>query len=91
MYMLGFPPAAACLYTKLRPFIQRRCIIYQFDRYAMRRIFVVALVFCTFLITRSNALYSSSSDVVSLTDSNFESKIKSGGVWLVEFYAPWVS
>ncbi|XP_065218856.1 protein disulfide-isomerase A6 homolog [Planococcus citri] len=36
------------------------------------------------------ALYTSGSDVVDLTDSNFESKvIDSNNVWIVEFYAPW--
>jgi len=35
------------------------------------------------------AFYSSSGPVIELTPSNFESKIKSGGIWLVEFYAPW--
>lgn len=34
-------------------------------------------------------LYSSGSSVISLTSTNFESKIQSGGIWLVEFYAPW--
>ena len=36
-----------------------------------------------------SALYSASSPVVQLTPDNFESKIKKGGVWIVEFYAPW--
>jgi hypothetical protein len=27
--------------------------------------------------------------VVELNPSNFQSKVKSGGVWMVEFYAPW--
>jgi protein disulfide-isomerase A6 len=35
------------------------------------------------------ALYGAGSPVVELTPSNFESKIRQGGVWLVEFYAPW--
>lgn len=35
------------------------------------------------------ALYSAGGPVVELTESNFKSKIKSGGVWMVEFYAPW--
>lgn len=34
-------------------------------------------------------LASAGSSVVDLTDTNFEANVKSGGVWLVEFYAPW--
>lgn len=37
-----------------------------------------------------DALYSSSSDVVSLTSANFDRLVKqSDSVWIVEFYAPW--
>lgn len=36
-----------------------------------------------------SALYSPGGPVTVLTTSNFKSKVKSGGVWLVEFYAPW--
>jgi hypothetical protein len=32
----------------------------------------------------ADAFYTSSSGVVSLTGDNFDSKIKSGGVWMVE-------
>jgi len=36
------------------------------------------------------ALYSSGSDVIDLTDSNFESKVTdSSSIWIIEFYAPW--
>jgi len=36
------------------------------------------------------AMYSASSNVISLTDKDFDSKvINSDGIWLVEFYAPW--
>lgn len=49
---------------------------------------VIALLLA--LTTYSNALYSSSDDVVELTSSNFNSKVKdSDELWLVEFYAPW--
>ena len=35
-------------------------------------------------------MYSATSNVISLTDKDFDSKvIKSDGIWLVEFYAPW--
>eukprot|EP00210_Caulerpa_lentillifera_P007336 g7012.t1 len=50
---------------------------------------------CSFLVVfisgvLTEAFYSDSSKVVSLTESNFKSKIeKGGGYWLVEFYAPW--
>ncbi len=38
----------------------------------------------------ANALYSSTSDVVQLTDKTFQDKVINGdGVWMVEFYAPW--
>ncbi|XP_022083302.1 protein disulfide-isomerase A6-like [Acanthaster planci] len=47
----------------------------------------IALVF---LAAVTDALYSSSSDVVQLNPNNFNDKvIKSDAVWLVEFYAPW--
>eukprot|EP00882_Tetradesmus_deserticola_P001203 GHRQ01001301.1.p1 GENE.GHRQ01001301.1~~GHRQ01001301.1.p1 ORF type:complete len:457 (+),score=199.58 GHRQ01001301.1:162-1532(+) len=36
-----------------------------------------------------DAFYFSKSGVVTLTADNFDSRIKSGGVWMVEFYAPW--
>lgn len=37
-----------------------------------------------------SALYTSGSDVIELTDSNFESKVSDSiNVWVVEFYAPW--
>lgn len=36
------------------------------------------------------ALYDASSDVQSLTDADFNSRvIQSDQLWLVEFYAPW--
>ena len=35
-------------------------------------------------------MYSASSNVISLTDKDFDSKVmNSDGIWLVEFYAPW--
>lgn len=51
----------------------------------MRTILLLAL--CASI---SLAFYTSSSDVVSLTDKNFNSDVtKSSDIWLVEFYAPW--
>lgn len=42
------------------------------------------------LVVYSNALYTSSDDVVELTASNFNSQVlQSDDLWLVEFYAPW--
>jgi len=32
---------------------------------------------------------SSSTDVIQLTSRDFDSKVGSGGVWLIEFYADW--
>lgn len=41
-------------------------------------------------INFASAIYQAGSDVIELTDSNFESKvIDSINVWIVEFYAPW--
>lgn len=37
-----------------------------------------------------DSLYDSSTDVISLTSSNFDRQVKdSDSVWIVEFYAPW--
>eukprot|EP00877_Chromochloris_zofingiensis_P007928 jgi/Chrzof1/3389/Cz12g23180.t1_PDI4 len=55
----------------------------------MGRLAVFVALLLAVCIAEVSAFYSSSGPVVSLTASNFESKIKSGGVWLVEFYAPW--
>jgi len=41
-------------------------------------------------VALSHALYSSSDDVIELTESNFNSRVlQSDQLWLVEFYAPW--
>eukprot|EP00883_Tetradesmus_obliquus_P011814 jgi/Sobl393_1/4620/SZX79247.1 len=55
---------------------------------ASRQLLLLALCAAA-AFSGADAFYSSSSGVVSLTESNFNSKIKSGGVWMVEFYAPW--
>jgi len=48
---------------------------------------VVLLLGC---VISAQAMYSSSSDVVSLTSTNFDRLVKGGdAVWIVEFYAPW--
>lgn len=47
---------------------------------------------CCLLISLASveALYDASSDVQSLTDADFNSRvIQSDQLWLVEFYAPW--
>jgi protein disulfide-isomerase A6 len=50
--------------------------------------FKILVVSSLFALT--NALYSSSDDVVELTDANFETRVvNSDQLWLVEFYAPW--
>ncbi|ESO13028.1 hypothetical protein HELRODRAFT_63467, partial [Helobdella robusta] len=42
------------------------------------------------LVACTSALYSSSDDVIQLTDANFRSRVvDSDELWLVEFYAPW--
>jgi protein disulfide-isomerase A6 len=42
------------------------------------------------LLGSAHGLYSSSSDVISLTSTNFDRLVKgSDAVWVVEFYAPW--
>ena len=49
---------------------------------------VTVTVICCLKFVAS--LYTPGSDVIDLTDSNFESKvIDSNNVWVVEFYAPW--
>ena len=35
------------------------------------------------------AMYGSGSAVLSLTPENFDKTLKNGGVWMIEFYAPW--
>jgi len=46
--------------------------------------------FLLLALSACNALYSSSDDVVELTQQNFNSKVIGGDeLWLVEFYAPW--
>lgn len=50
----------------------------------------LGLIFSSILITVCHALYDSSSGVIELTPSNFESKvIDSEEIWIVEFFAPW--
>jgi hypothetical protein len=48
----------------------------------------VALPLLVALLPLASAFYAGT-PVVELTASNFQSKVKSGGVWMVEFYAPW--
>jgi hypothetical protein len=50
---------------------------------ARRGMLALALTFLA-MCQLSAALYSSSSPVISLTPSDFQKKIKSGGVWMVE-------
>jgi hypothetical protein len=45
---------------------------------------LLLLALCAAAAFSADAFYSSSSGVVSLTADNFNSKIKSGGVWMVE-------
>ena len=40
-------------------------------------------------VVQTTAMYSARSAVVSLDPSNFKATVKSSGVYLVEFYAPW--
>jgi len=52
--------------------------------------FSLCFILLSSLIIGSSAFYSKKDDVVELTTSNFPSEVlKSGDVWLVEFYAPW--
>lgn len=48
-----------------------------------------ALVLCACLPISTLGFYSGKSPVVELTPDNFQKKVGGGGVWLVEFYAPW--
>lgn len=48
------------------------------------------LIILILYISTTNSLYSSTSNVISLTESNFNEKvINSNELWLIEFYAPW--
>ena len=67
-------------------------------KFFLRKFFPINFTIClinffflvfTFLSVAS-ALYSSSDDVIELTDSNFKNKVIGGEeLWFVEFYAPW--
>jgi thiol-disulfide isomerase/thioredoxin len=48
----------------------------------------LGLVAVLILIQTAASFYTNGGEVVNLTPSNFDTKLKSG-VWLVEFYAPW--
>lgn len=50
---------------------------------------IAALLLAGFFVSATTALYTSSSPVVSLDSSNIKAKLKSSGLALVEFYAPW--
>ena len=44
----------------------------------------------TLCIAAASAMYSSSDDVIQLTQASFNSEvIQSQDLWLIEFYAPW--
>jgi hypothetical protein len=49
-----------------------------------KAVFQLCLAFVCLAQLRSAAAFYQGTDVVTLTASNFDSKIKSGGVWLVE-------
>lgn len=53
------------------------------------RTMLLGLVLTLSGVVQTTAMYSSRSSVVSLDPSNFKSTVKSSGVYLVEFYAPW--
>jgi protein disulfide-isomerase A6 len=51
---------------------------------------IVRLSILFILLNQTFTLYSSSDDVVELTQSNFKDLVlNSDDLWLVEFYAPW--
>jgi len=54
-----------------------------------RHSWAAGLLLLAFALAQAHALYSSSSPVIQLTPDNFDRSIKKGGVWIVEFYAPW--
>lgn len=48
------------------------------------------LLFIFGFTVSTNALYSSSDDVIQLDSSNFDRLVlESADLWIVEFYAPW--
>lgn len=51
---------------------------------------MVCLPGFAFLFKAGHALYPSNSDVIDLTERNFDELVtKSDSLWIVEFYAPW--
>ncbi|KAF0735957.1 protein disulfide-isomerase A6 [Aphis craccivora] len=49
-------------------------------------------LWCVLLVALANsaaAIYPSNSDVIELTDDNFNQVLQSVEIWVVEFYAPW--
>jgi len=58
------------------------CVVY------VGLVYISAILPC--LVAYTVGLYSSSDDVIELTQSNFNTRvIQSDQLWLVEFYAPW--
>jgi protein disulfide-isomerase A6 len=56
----------------------------------MNRMFLLSLSVALILINPIVALYGAKSDVISATDKNFKEEVlKSGGIVIVEFFAPW--
>jgi protein disulfide-isomerase A6 len=56
----------------------------------MRCAFLLCSLLILHIASNGLAMYAATSNVISLTDRDFDSKvIKSDGIWLVEFYAPW--
>ena len=55
-----------------------------------RRNIVIMSSGVTLCIAAASAMYTSSDDVVELTEANFNREVvQSQDLWLVEFYAPW--
>lgn len=62
------------------------------DRVEYNSLFIVVIFSDILLVALANsavAIYPSNSDVIELTDDNFNQVLQSVEIWVVEFYAPW--
>lgn len=68
------------------------------ERSWLRRVPFAVLLLISFVLTRTNELVVSaasttnapkSKGVITLNAKNFDSELRDGNAWLIEFYAPW--
>jgi protein disulfide-isomerase A6 len=69
---------------------QSSILTYDVSAFFTVGLFPLGILTIVLIAQGSWALYPSSSDVVELTPSNFDKLVlKSDGIWIVEFFAPW--